>query len=230
MVRVVRKLIRYIINKIKYSKLCSFDYSVNIGRNSVFEGMNKIHPETSFKGNLGYGSYIGSNCSLSADIGRFTSIAPYVRCNPGLHPYSFPFVTTAPCFFSLNPSRSQNGSTFATEQLYDELALFDRERGIAVNIGSDCWIGEGAFLVGGIKIGNGAVVLAHAVVTKDVPDYAIVGGVPAKIIRYRYDNETIEFLKSVKWWNNEIEWFKDNWKLMTDIELLKKYYCKTERG
>lgn len=62
-----------------------------------------------------------------------------------------------------------------------------------MKIGSDCWIGTGVFLVGGIVIGNGAVVLAGAVVTKDVPPYAIVGGVPARILRYRYDEETINF-------------------------------------
>ena len=95
---------------------------------------------------------------------------------------------------------------------------------IAVEIGNDVWIGEGAFLVGGITIEDGAVILAHAVVTKDVPPYAIVGGVPARIIKYRYDEETIAFLLRVKWWNNSIDWFQQNWRLLTDIEKLKEYY------
>ena len=102
--------------------------------------------------------------------------------------------------------------------------MYDKSKNIAVSIGYDCWIGEGAFLKGGVKIGNGAVVLAHAVVTKDVPDYAIVGGVPAKIIKYRYDNETIKFLQKIKWWNNERERFKSHWRLLIDIDKLKKYY------
>ena len=224
--KIIKRVIRYIINKNKYSKYCRFNYSVNIDSSSVFKGMNQIHSNTFFKGSLGYGSYIGSYCSISADVGNFTSIAPYVRCNPGLHPYSSPFATTAPCFFSLNPLHSQNGSTFATEQLYDEYALYDRNRGLAVKIGSDCWIGEGAFLVGGIIIGNGSVILAHAVVTKNVPDFAIVGGVPAKVIGYRYDNETIRFLQKIKWWNNKREWFEEHWRLLTDIDMLKKYYEK----
>ena len=79
-------------------------------------------------------------------------------------------------------------------------------------------------LIGGVHIADGAVVLAGAVVTKDVPPYAIVGGVPAKIIRYRYDEETISFLLQTQWWNNTEEWFKENWKLLTDIDKLKAYY------
>ena len=68
-------------------------------------------------------------------------------------------------------------------------------------IGNDVWIGENALLINGVKIGNGASVAANAVVTKDVPDYAIVGGVPAKLIRYRFDPATIEKLNAIKWWD-----------------------------
>lgn len=186
--------------------------------------MSKIHPYATFHGSLGMGSYIGCHSNLSARIGRFTSISNYVVCNAGIHSYQAPFATTSPCFFSLNPNHSQCGSTFATEQLFDELRLVDREHGIAVNIGNDVWIGEGVFLVGGINIGDGAVVLAHAVVTKDIPPYAIVGGVPARILRYRYDEETIKFLLKIKWWNNSADWFKQNWRLLSDIEKLKEYY------
>ena len=70
----------------------------------------------------------------------------------------------------------------------------DNDNKWIVNIGHDCWIGEHVFMVGGVTVNNGAVVLAHAVVTKDVPPYAIVGGIPAKVIGYRYDEETIAFL------------------------------------
>lgn len=219
-----KKIINYILCKYRWRKKCKFKFSTEIDPTSTFEGMSQIHPHTYFKGKLGFGSYIGSHSCLSADIGKFTSIAPYVRCNVGTHPYNEPYVTTSPCFFSLNLRQSQNGSTFADKQLFNELSLYDKENGIAIKIGSDCWIGESAFLIGGIKIGDGAVVLAHAVVTKDVPPYAIVGGVPAKIIKYRYDKETIDFLLKVKWWNNSYEWFKKHWELLTDINNFKRYY------
>jgi acetyltransferase-like isoleucine patch superfamily enzyme len=191
---------------------------------SKFEGMSQIHSNSRFHGELGYGSYIGANSILSAKIGRFTSISNNVICNPGIHAYQEPFVSTSPCFFSINPHHRQCGSTFATEQMFQEERLIDKKNGIAVEIGNDVWIGERVFLVGGITIGDGAVVLAGAVVTKNVPPYAIVGGVPAKIIKYRYNEETINFLLHVKWWNNSEEWFRNNWRLMTDIEKMKRYY------
>ncbi|WP_300911611.1 CatB-related O-acetyltransferase [Muribaculum intestinale] len=185
--------------------------------------MNKIHPHTYFRGELGFGSYIGPNCNIVGKIGKFTSIGPNVRCNPGRHPYTYPYVTTAPCFFSLNPKHSQNGSTFATKQCFDEFTYADKDCKFPIVIGNDCWIGEGVFIVGGVTIGNGAVVLAHAVVTKDVPPYAIVGGVPAKILKYRYSTDDIEFLQRIKWWDNSISWFKNNWELLCNFEKLKTY-------
>lgn len=91
-----------------------------------------------------------------------------------------------------------------------------------INIGNDCWIGQNVFLVGGITIGDGAIVLANATVTKDVPPYAIVGGVPAKIIRYRYNEQTIEFFLSKKWWNKPIEWLEKHSECLCDITKFKK--------
>lgn len=202
----------------------TISYTADVSLQSEFDGMCQIHPHSVFHGRLGMGSYIGSYCRLSANVGRFTSIANHVVCNSGVHPYQAPFATTSPSFFSLNPDKSQCGSTFATEQLFEEQRFVDSSLKIAVAIGNDVWIGEGAFLVGGVTIGDGAVVLAHAVVTKHIPPYAIVGGVPAKVLRYRYDEETIEFLLRVKWWDNSIDWFKQHWRLLSDIEKLKEYY------
>lgn len=226
MLNALKYFLKYFLCKFRWHRQVKILFTANVSMCSTFEGMCKIYRYTSFKGHLGMGSYIANNCDLSAYIGRFTSIAPYVRCNYGVHPCQAPFVSASPCFYSLNPSHSQCGSTFATEQLMNEFSLIDAKRGIALSIGNDVWIGEGAFLVGGIVIGDGAVVLAHAVVTKDVPPYAIVGGVPARIVKYRYDTDTIQWLLKIKWWNNSKEWFVENWRLIVDIEKLKDYYNK----
>ena len=106
----------------------------------------------------------------------------------------------------------------------DEFLFYDKNKGIVNRIGSDVWIGLDVTIIGGVTIGDGAVVLTNAVVTKDVPPYAVVGGVPAKIITYRYDEETIAFLLKSKWWDNNEEWFENNWELMCDLEKFKKVY------
>lgn len=218
-------ILKYIICKIRFMYFVKFDFSSNISPYSSFEGMSKIHHHCKFKGHLGLGSYIGDNSKLEAKIGRFTSIGPRVSCNLGVHPFHAPYVSSSPCFYSL---AKQCGDTFATEQLFNEWPNMN-EKGIGIEIGNDCWIGEGVFIVGGVKIGDGAVVLAHAVVTKNVPDYAIVGGVPAKVVGYRYDEETRQFLIESKWWNHDIDWFKKHWRLMSDIEELKQYYKEHEQ-
>jgi acetyltransferase-like isoleucine patch superfamily enzyme len=212
----LKKLIKYLYQKIIYWNKLTFFYSDFIVHGSHFEGANKLYPNTTFSGNLGYGSYVSSNCSIEANIGRFTSVAPNVHVNIGFHPFSLPYVTTSPLFYSL---KKQCGKTFAKYQVLNELRN-------PPTIGNDCWIGECVFITGGVTIGDGAVVLSGAVVTKDVPPYAIVGGVPAKVLKYRYDEKTIDFLLGIKWWENSIEWLKDNWELLNDMDKLKSYYSK----
>lgn len=185
---------------------------------SCFEGMNLLGHDSIFKGRLGFGSYIGNRCRLHACIGRFTSIAPGVSCNPGTHPYRSPYVTTSPCFvFPNHPAGS-----FAKTETFKGQRNANQQKHIDIIIGNDCWIGQDVFFVGGITVGNGAVVLARAVVTKDVPPYSIVGGIPARILGYRYDKETIEVLNESQWWNLPLEWLRLNWQKLSDLEEFKK--------
>ena len=72
-------------------------------------------------------------------------------------------------------------------------------------IGNDVWIGYEAFIMAGVHIGDGAVIAARAVVTKDVPPYTIVGGTPARKIRMRFEEETIAKLQQIQWWNWPVE-------------------------
>lgn len=77
-------------------------------------------------------------------------------------------------------------------------------------IGNDVWIGTGATILTGVQIGHGAIVAANAVVTQDVPPFAIVGGTPAKVIRYRFESEVIDWLLELAWWNWPPEKIKKN--------------------
>ena len=219
----IKQLLKRWVLRLKWRGKLQLEQGCNIALQAQFEGMNKIYSHSSFGGILGYGSYIGHHSSLTAKIGRFCSISNHVICNAGIHPFQAPFATTSPCFFSL---RKQNGATFATQQMLNEIKTTDNEGAFDCEIGNDVWICDGVFINGGIHIADGAVVLAHAVVTKDVPPYAIVGGVPAKIIGYRYDEATIKWLLNVQWWNNPIAWFRAHWSLLCDIDKLKAYYDK----
>ncbi len=78
------------------------------------------------------------------------------------------------------------------------------------SIGNDVWIGSHATILSGVQVCNGAVIAAGAVVTKDVPAYAVVGGVPAKVLKYRFDEATIRRLEQLKWWDQSEEWLRNH--------------------
>jgi acetyltransferase-like isoleucine patch superfamily enzyme len=121
----------------------------------------------------------------------------------GAHPTSG-FVSIHPAFYS---TRRQAGFTFVSRNLYPEYGERRFKDDFFFEIGSDVWIGQGARLMQGIRIGHGAVVAAGSVVTKDVPPYAIVGGVPARTLRQRFSEAVIQRLLEISWWEldfNEI--------------------------
>lgn len=220
----IKKFLKYFILKCKWKNKIRCAFNSNISLKTKFEGMNVIHKNVELRGYIGLGTYICENSRIIGKVGRFCSIAPYVRCNEGFHPYTYPFVTTSPLFYSLNPKSILNGWTFATRQMCEEISYCDTKKNIPIIIGNDCWIGEGVFLSGGITIGDGAVILAHAVVTKNIPPYAIAGGIPAKVIKFRYSKDDIDFLLGLKWWDMPLEWLKNNWELLDNINKLKKYF------
>ena len=202
------------------SSFGSSSLSAILDKFSSFEGNNFIQKNSFFSGEMGYGSYIGTSCHIVAKVGRFSSIAPRVTINPGVHPMYAPYVSTSPLFIS---NRQYYLDKWVDKILYKELVYVQCSQHPVI-IGSDCWIGDGAFIVSGVTIGDGAVVLAHAVVTKDVPPYAIVGGVPAKIIRYRYTEEQILKLIKIRWWEKDISWIKRHSNLFLNIDDLFKEF------
>lgn len=207
-----RRVMPYVRNKMRLHGKVRFDRTVRISPESTFEGADSIGRGSVFSGSMGYGSYMCSGCRLTATIGRFCSIGDDVVSAVGTHPYQAPFATTSPMFFSL---RGQTMETFASRQMYDELRP-------PVKIGNDCWIGPRVILVGGVSVGDGAVVLGGAVITKNVPPYAVVGGVPARILKYRYDEETVSFLLESRWWDRPLGWLRANSDLLCDIDRLQE--------
>lgn len=220
MMNVLKGMVMLLYHKIMHRGLVKMHYTSRVSKGALFEGANKVYPYATFNGLLGYGSYVGPNSSVYAKVGRFTSIAPFVKTVNGTHPVTEPYVSTSPVFYSL---KKQNGRTYTKTQRFNEFLYVGNSNYPAV-IGNDCWIGERAMIIGGVCISDGAIVLAGSIVTKDVPPYAIVGGVPAKIIKYRYSQDTILFLQNLKWWNMSEEWLISNLDLMTDIDLLKREF------
>lgn len=211
---------RYIYMCIKHKGVVTFPFSATIGKKAFFEGHNAIGKGSCFSGKMGRYSYIADHCDLYAEIGRFTSVGNDVRTIMYRHPTTYPYVSTSPTFYS--PIGQCGGSNFATEQTFEERVLIDANSNCAVKIGNDCWINSYVTLISGITIHDGAIVLAGAVVTHDVPPYSIVAGIPAKVIKYRYEKEDIEWLQKTEWWNKPESWLKENWKAFNDLHALRK--------
>ena len=144
-------------------------------------------------------SYVGRNSLVQyAQIGKFCSIANEVCIGLGNHPMDN--FSTFPLFYKKNNTLKI--------QLIDKDLEFQEYKNI--KIGNDVWIGARAIIMDGITIGDGAVIAANSVVTKDVPGYGVVGGVPAKFIKYRFDEKKRLKLAESRWWEWEIELIREN--------------------
>lgn len=151
---------------------------------------------------IGKCTFIGEGVSVrdkNSVIGSFCSIARNVSIGTGMHPLTT--LTThslvhAECF------TEEGDISIVPEHRVD----FERHR--PVTIGHDVWIGLNAVIMDGVTIGDGAVIGTHAVVTHDVPLYAIAVGIPAKILRYRFDEKTVDRLLKSRWYDRDIEFIK----------------------
>lgn len=171
-------------------------------------GRNYIGKRTVLKNTeVGYGSYVNDDCILhDTRIGKYTSIGNCVKTELGNHPLD-KHVALHPAFYS---TAAAQGFTYVSEDSFEEFNYLDKENGIQVVIGNDVWLGNDVKLLGGVTVADGCVIGAGAVVTKDTVPYGIYAGVPAKLIRKRFDDDKIEALLKLEWWNKGEDWIKSH--------------------
>lgn len=160
-------------------------------------------------------SYTSENCQIIySNIGKFVNIASYVRLNPGQHPMD---------------RVSQHHMLYRREMFgfgEDDLDFFDWRREKKISVGNDVWIGHNVTIMGGVTIGNGAVIGSGSIVTKDIAPYAIAVGNPAKVIKYRFDKNSINSLEKIAWWDWSHETIKERINDFNSIESFINKYGK----
>jgi chloramphenicol O-acetyltransferase type B len=185
---------RDIYNKIKFNEAI-IDGGCCINDTSI------IHPKVRLLDNciinnsvIDSYTYLGKNCLVqNTRIGKFCSIANEVMIGLGNHPLNL--LSTSPLFY-----RWDNPLNIKLTK--DDLDIIEYK---PITIGNDVWIGARSIIIDGVSIGHGAVIAANSVVTKDIPPYAIVAGVPSKIIKYRFEEKKIAELIESKWWEKRLQ-------------------------
>ncbi len=181
----IKKIINYFLNTTENRggvSISGFSKGIN---NVTFEGKNVIPNGCNFSGNihLGYATTLGPNNFFSGDItiGKYCQIGSDVAIHSSNHPVHFM-------------------STYINKNLFNgELKKLKEIK--KITIANDVWIGHNVIIVGNVTIGNGAILAAGSVVTKDVAPYSIVAGVPAKKIKMRFSNPIIQEIEDIKWWD-----------------------------
>lgn len=183
-------MLRYIFGLLKNLLNPAVSIFARVDSKSRISNLSKVNSFCQvYSSSIGKYSYLGRHSSLiCAEVGNFCSIGDNVMVGLGNH--TIDYLSTSPIF---TEKHNGTGSTWIDSDI-----SYPYKK---VNVGNDVWIGERVMILGGVKVGDGAVIGAGAIVTKDVPAYSIVAGVPARVLRYRFSSEIISELENLKWWN-----------------------------
>ena len=190
--------IRIFLNRVKYKD--SFILSPYIDKKSVLRGNNKILREVEIYGSeIDKYSYINFNTVVSnSKIGKFTSIGS--NCTIGAAKHPIDYLSTSPYTYS-NSVKEISLNIFKFNSVFES---YEKE----TLVGNDCWIGNNVIVMQGVEIGNGSIIGAGSIVTKNVPEYCIALGSPAKVIKKRFSDEKLKILQQRNldnWWDLDVE-------------------------
>lgn len=218
MIRTIKSNLKQLyFREIRYNrKGIKLGPNTRFNNNVVFEGGNAVARNSELRDTtLGYGTYIASDSVIARTrIGRYCAIGDGVKISRGIHP-AHTHASIHPAFFS--PDK-QAGFSFVHESSFQEHHYLDDD--FCVLIGNDVWIGSNVMIMDGVRIGDGAIIAAGSIVTKEVSDYSIVMGTPAKHFKYRFSDNQIIALKQLEWWNKDKAWLKENAHLFQQVDQL----------
>lgn len=217
----LQKLAGIVLNNPIMLKGRTVGYSLVKSEQFNFMASDKVKlypPYQLFNVQVGDYTYIQRNCHMNNTvIGKYSSIGSGFSSGMGIHPTNG--ITSNPMFYS---TLKQNGFS-----LTDKTKIAENK---PIVIGNDVYVGLNVTVLDGVTIGDGAMLGAGTVVTKDVPPYAIVGGVPARVIKYRFDEKKIEELLKIKWWNFDDDKLQDVERLFFDVDaFIGKYKSQTNK-
>jgi acetyltransferase-like isoleucine patch superfamily enzyme len=173
---------------------------VSLNRGAVLEEPVTIYANADIRNRVSIGQYTyinnGTTIFYNTKVGRYCSIGK--KCEIGTVDHPISWLSSSSIQYSI-------AEHFDYKPYCKDFPQIHYEQIEGCTIGNDVWIGSLVVIKSGVTIGDGAVIGANSIVVKDVPPYAIVGGVPAKLIRYRFDKKTIEKLLELKWWERELK-------------------------
>ncbi|MCL7753189.1 CatB-related O-acetyltransferase [Polaribacter sp. Z022] len=183
--KLIKKILYYFLNYVDEKESTVFSGFSRGLKNVSFEGNNAVPDRCNFSGKIkiGFATTLGYNNFFHGNIriGKYCQFGADVAVHTSNHPITYL-------------------STYINKNLFSgELKKFKETKETV--IGNDVWVGHNAIIVGGVTIGNGAIIAAGSVVTKDIEPYSIVGGVPATFIKKRFSQNVIQEIEELKWWD-----------------------------